>query len=87
MFELESHPWPREVRVELLASDRGQYAVEQHMLDAHVIVEVLDVAHGPRGATGMNVQRWPAMGRERQRMRLTKRGHLKKARDASAATG
>src|SRR5579872_3796610 len=86
MFKLETHPWLREIGAQA-AVERSQGAVEQHLLDAHVIMKVFDVADRPRGATWMNVQRWPAMSREWQRTRLTKRGHLKKARDASAASG
>ena len=57
-----SDTWTREVGLQV-AVDRGQRAIEQHMLDAHMIVEIFDVTNRARGATWMGVNRWTAMCR------------------------
>jgi hypothetical protein len=54
MFERQSQAWPRQVRLQRTMHP-GEDAVEEHMFDASVIVEVFDMPHTRQSAAGMRV--------------------------------
>ena len=62
-------------------------AVEQHLLDAHMIVEPLEVAQPRHSATDMTMHRRGAMGRQVDVMGFAQRSDLQETGDAAAACG
>jgi hypothetical protein len=61
-LELEAVPWTPEIRPQG-APARGRDAVEQQVLDSHVIVEVLEVHELVECEPGMKVDCRPAVQR------------------------
>ena len=73
-LELQPEPGPRQVRARARRRPGVERAVEQHLLDAHVIVEVLDVPDAAaRRSTACACSDGAHVGRERQRERLAQR--------------
>ena len=70
-FQIETKTGSRRIRLQL-AFDGLHDAVENHSLDADVIVKIFGVAHCRRCATDVNVQRGRAVRRERNVMRLSR---------------
>jgi hypothetical protein len=60
VFERQPQAWTRQVRLQRTVY-RGEDAVEEHMFDTGVIVEIFDMPHPRQGTAGMRVQRRPAM--------------------------
>src|SRR5690348_12597641 len=85
-LQLDAEPRTREIRTQLAMLWRER-TVEEHVLDADVIVEVLDVAQPLERARRLRVQQGGAVRRERNAPRLAQGIHDEKPRDAAAARG
>src|SRR6202012_2155245 len=66
---------------------RRAKTVEEHRLDTHVIMKVLNVTQGPCGTGEMHVNGRATMSRKGKRMRDCERTPLHEAGNAAAACG
>ena len=60
-------------------------ALEEHVRDAHVIVEIFDGTEMLDRRAGMQVQLWRAVRRKRRPMRIGQRGGAQEARETCSA--
>ena len=73
---LNSRPSPGRVEIGMKrAVARGEHAVKQQMLDAHVIVEILHMTQALHRARGVCVQRGRAVRRQRSRRGVAQSVH------------
>src|SRR5207248_5117323 len=83
-LELETQSGRRTIWVDF-AADRGERAVEEHRLDAGVVVEVLDMDRGLDATAQVPVQRRRRMRGEWSRVRFTEGGGGEEAADTATA--
>lgn len=83
-LEVETDAGAREIGMEQ-AIGRQDSAIEEHTLDAHVVMKVFNRPKIGYGATGVQVQGWRAVGRKRHAPRLDQRSRPQKAGDSAAA--
>ena len=83
VFEGETKSWTRKIGGNLTVMRLGG-SVEQHVLDAHMVVEPFEVTQPRRGAGGMKMQGRGAMSRQIDVLRLAQCRDLRKARNAAA---
>src|SRR6185312_16448040 len=81
--QLEAEPEPVRVGIQDAAARAGR-AVEQHLLDAGVIVEVLDVHERSERAADVGVDRGARVSGELERARFAERRDAEHRRDPPA---
>ena len=72
IFEVEAHTRARMIRNQT-SGVRNQGTIKKHVLNAHVVMKIFDVAYRPGCTAWMSVNRGPTMRRQRQRARLAER--------------
>src|SRR3954465_510537 len=86
-LELEAKAGARQVGVQTAVRAWTRGAVKQHLLDADVIVEILDVPNASQRAAGRDVERRCRVRRQGDAEGIAQRACLQKTADAAAARG
>src|SRR5439155_24484836 len=81
-LQLETQTWPGSICAEDAARRAGR-AVEEHLFDSHVVVEILDVLDVWNRQTRGDVERRRRVGRERNVPRFGEGGRLQESGDAA----
>src|SRR2546421_9356463 len=85
-FDLQAQSGARGIRIESALHGFG-HAVEEHLFDAHVIMEVLDMTRRGHSATDVSMNGRRGVRGERDVVRIGKRGGFEKTRDSGASCG
>src|SRR5438874_275511 len=83
-FDLQAESSARGIRIENAFHGFG-YAVEEHLFDAHVIMEVLDMTRRRHSATNVSMNGRRGVRGERDVVRSGERGGFEKTRDSGAS--
>src|SRR6185312_16826441 len=82
-LEIETESRPTEIGTDASLLGHGR-AVEQHRLDAHMVMEPFEMAQPGDGAAGMQMQGGRGMGGEVEAARGAQRADLEKAGETAA---